>query len=209
MCKITDWYFVAKERFGYDLSYSMPYSIIRKNSNFEPVLIGKMDGMEVIIDNIKSYNEVENCVIFGCENDTKVYLENMHNDFFELQDSIVKGRSVIYDWTVDENLNISGIIFSKGHFEFFKDTITAQEGNTLSVKNLNSKVFVLWSAMSKEQRKYMSTLTDQELLTFAPDGNFKVDNCKLNLLMLIKNKEERERKNKVLKEVDVPDFFKK
>lgn len=207
MCELTDWYFVARERFSYDLSLPMPYSIIKKYSNLEPVLIGKINGMKVIIDNIKNFNEMENILIIDDYKNKNLKFGKINKDFYELQSTLIKGYSIIYNWAIDADLNITGVIFDEGSFKTFTDVIETQNENIIFLKNSRKKVFIVWSTMSAQQREYMNTLNEKELLLLASGENFEVKNCKLNLSLIIKNKEEREKNNHLLEKIDVPKWM--
>ncbi len=206
MNEITNWYFVGRERFGYDLSLPIPYAIIKRYSNLEPVLIGELNGMKVIINNIKEFNEKKNYLIL--QNGTELELKNMHDDFHKLQINIIKGYPIIYNWAIDANLNMNGVMYEMGKFRPFKDAIVSQEEDFVTFAHINKKAFVVWSAMSRQQKEYMESLSEKDLSVLASKDFFEVNNCCLDLLVLIKNKEERDRKSHFLRELDVPDWMK-
>ena len=208
MCVITNWYFVGKERFDYDLSLPMPYAIIKKH-NLEPVLIGDLNGVKVVIDNIKEFNEKENYLVMDDGKDTIVNLKNMHDDFHKLQLNIIKGYPIIYNWAIDANLSMNGVMYEMGNFIPFRDAIISQEEDYVTFTDIVSKkAFVIWSAMSRQQKEYMESLSEKDLSVLAPKDFFEVKNCYLDLSVLIKNKEEREKKNHFLNEIDVPAWMK-
>ena len=62
--------------------------------------------------------------------------------------------------------------------------------------------------MSRQQKEYMESLSEKDLSVLASKDFFEVNNCCLDLLVLIKNKEERDRKSHFLRELDVPDWMK-
>lgn len=206
MSTITNWYFVGREKFGYDLSLPIPYAIIKRFSNLEPVLIGALNGIKVIVDNIKDFNEKEKCIVLS--NNTIIQLANMHDDFYQLQINILKGYPIIYNWAVDANLSMNGVMYEMGKFNMFSDTIESQEKELITFSHMNKKAFVVWSTMSRQQKEYMESLNDEDLLILAPYGKFEVKNCCLDLAVLIKNKEERDRNSHLLRELDVPEWMK-
>lgn len=201
---LKNWFTVCKSELNSDLSFWMPYEEILKlkmnGYKVDPIFIGDINKRRVILtlDNYLEKNHV-------LSNGEEIELGNINEDFEKIMNSRV---SKLYNWKIDEYLILSGYLYKNDELIHFKDEIMGQNENILTLKS-NKEVFVVWNSMSHEQQHFFNSLTDEERVKFCPNDFGGIKNCKMDLTVLIRIKEEREKRRRALEAIDVPRFSKK
>ena len=203
MKTLDNWHVVCKSTSNHDLSFWMPYPCVLRlqmsGYKVEPIFIGEIDGRKTILslDKYLERNYIQ------C-NGEEIELGDFEPDF----EKIVKTRNnTVYDWKIDADLFISGYLYKDGELIQFKDEIIKQDGDILTLKD-KKEIFLVWNAMSIDMQQALNSFTDEERVKLCPENFGEIKNCKMDLTLLIKNKEEREKRKKAFDAIDVPNFFK-
>ena len=200
---LNNWYAVCKSHLNFDLLFWMPHPYIARlqmnGYSVEPIFIGDVQKRRVMLG-ISKYPEGQ--YIFS--NEEKFELGDCQKDFQKIS---LSENPLVYNWSIDKNLLIKGYLYKDGEFTQFTDEIIKQNMDTLTLKN-NNEVFVVWNSMSNDQQSFLSSLSNEDRIKLCPEDFGLIKNCKMDLTLLIKRRDEREKRRKAFEAIDVPKISK-